>query len=211
MSAQRVDGGKSMKTPGAGDTSRQRLLDAGVVVFAESGFAGSSVRDLAREAGLSLSGLYHHFSSKDELLFEIQRQSFEQLLAPLSVLIRPMPAARRLKAFVYNHVEFFSRQQTKMRLLSHELSALTGEYGDQIDSLRRRYHQICFEAVSDLLIEIKREDVDPRVATMSLFGMINWIYRWYPRPTDPSPEELSRQMLHLFMHGISGANETDDQ
>lgn len=206
-----MDSGKSMNTPSAGDTSRQRLLDAGVVVFAESGFAGSSVRDLAREAGLSLSGLYHHFSSKDELLFEIQRKSFEQLLAPLSALIRPMPAARRLKAFIYNHVGFFSRQQTKMRLLSHELNALTGEYGDQIDSLRRRYHQICFEAVSDLLIEIKREDVDPRVATMSLFGMINWIYRWYPRPTDPPPEELSRQMLHLFMHGISGANETDEQ
>jgi AcrR family transcriptional regulator len=208
MSAQQMNGGKSKSTVGAGDTSRQRLLDAGIEVFARGGFAGSSVRDLAREAGLSLAGLYHHFSSKDEILFEIQRQSYQQLLEPLSVMTEDEPPDERLSAFVYNHIDFFSRQQTKMRLLSHELGALTGPYGDEINDLRNRYFQICFAAVRDLLVDLKRDNVNAQVATMSLFGMINWIYRWYPQSTDPPPDELAKQMLHLFLYGVHGGRDS---
>jgi AcrR family transcriptional regulator len=184
------------------ESPRERLLAAAVELFAESGFAGSSVRDLARKSGMSLAGVYHHFASKDEILFEIQKEAFEQLLLPLTSLDPGLPALGRLEAFVRNHINFFSRKQTKMKLLSHELSALKGERGSAIAQLRGRYHRICFEAVSDLLKTSGRTDLDARVATMCLFGMINWIYRWYPRPHDPNPDLLARQMLDLFLKGV---------
>jgi hypothetical protein len=41
---------------------------------------------------------------------------------------------------------------------------------------------------------------------MALFGMINWIYRWYPRPGDPGPDELAKQMLNLFLDGVTGGH-----
>lgn len=162
------------------------------------------MRDLARKSGISPAGLYHHFASKEEILFEIQREAFEQLLAPLAHFDRTMPALERLEAFVKNHIGFFSRQTTKMKLLSHELSALEGERGQLIARLRARYYQICLGAVTDLLEHMGRTDVNARVATMSLFGMINWIYRWYPRPSDPGPDELAAEMLWLFLHGLEG-------
>lgn len=153
---------------------------------------------------MSLAGLYHHFASKEDILFEIQKGAFEQLLAPLAKLDRSMPARKRLEVFVRNHINFFSSQTTKMKLLSHELTALGGERRITIDRLRTSYFQICMEAVSDLLEQTGRKDLSPRVATMALFGMINWIYRWYPRPSDPDPDELARQMLDLFQNGLAG-------
>lgn len=183
---------------------RQRLLGSAVELFANQGFTGSSVRDLARNSGISLAGLYHHFASKEEILFEIQKEAFEQLLLPLARFDRKMAPEARLEAFVRNHIGFFSRQTTKMKLLSHELSALEGERGIVIGRLRARYYQICLEAVSDLLASMGQSEVNPRVATMSLFGMINWIYRWYPRPSDPGPDELASEMLKLFLHGLDG-------
>lgn len=183
---------------------RDRLLESAVELFATQGFAGASIRDLARSTGMSLAGLYHHFASKEDILFEIQKGAFEQLLAPLADLERSVPARKRLEFFVSNHIGFFSIQTTKMKLLSHELTALGGERRVTIDRLRTRYYQICLEAVSDLLEQTGRTDISPRVATMALFGMINWIYRWYPRPTDPEPDELARQMLDLFQFGLAG-------
>jgi len=184
--------------------ARQRLLDSAVELFAQEGYTGSSVRDLARQSGISLAGLYHHFASKEEILFEIQKGAFEQLLKPLEEFDPTSSPRDRLALFVRNHIGFFSRQTTKMKLLSHELSALTGDHGGQIDLLRKRYYDICFGAVTDLLRELRRTDLDSRVATLSLFGMINWIYRWYPRPHDPPPDRLAEQMLDLFLHGLSG-------
>jgi AcrR family transcriptional regulator len=192
------------RPPNSGDASRQRLLDAAIGLFAEHGFVGSSVRDLARETGMSLSGLYHHFSSKDEMLYEIQKRSFEQLLDPVSHLDPQMSPVDKLQVFIRNHVTFFSRQQTKMKLLSHELGALSGDFGVEISHLRGRYYRICLETVTDLMRELESTEVDPGVATMALFGMINWIYRWYPRPGDPGPEELAKQMLSLFLRGVTG-------
>jgi AcrR family transcriptional regulator len=189
---------KSIESP------RQRLLGSAVELFAHQGYTGSSVRDLARNSEISLAGLYHHFASKEEILFEIQKEAFEQLLAPLAHFDRTIPPGVRLELFVKNHIGFFSRQTTKMKLLSHELSALEGERGNHIGRLRAKYYQICLEAVTDLLEDMGGSEVSPRVATMSLFGMINWIYRWYPRPSDPGPDELARQMLMLFLHGIKG-------
>lgn len=191
---------------GSPAAARQRLLDSAVELFAQQGFAGSSVRDLARHCGLSLAGLYHHFSSKEEILFEIQREAFEQLLKPLEDDGRTLSPHERLALFVRNHIGFFSRQTTKMKLLSHELSALRGDHGGQIDQLRRRYYDICHSTVVDLLRELDRTDLNSRVTTLSLFGMINWIYRWYPRPHDPPPDRLADQMLELFLHGLAGAS-----
>ena len=62
-----------------GEATRQRVVEAAIELFASQGFASASIRDLASAAGVSLAGLYHHFASKDEILFEIQRERRNEL------------------------------------------------------------------------------------------------------------------------------------
>ena len=68
--------------------------------------------------------------------------------------------------------------------------------------LRRNYYDLCLEIVSELLKSRRRRDLDPRITTMSLFGMINWIYTWYKPGTDGPAAQLAKQMTDIFLRGV---------
>lgn len=169
-------------------------------VIAEKGFDGASVRDISAATGVSLSGLYYYFSSKDELLFLIQKHCFETILDRLrSDLEGVEDPEARLRVLVHNHLRFFSENIAEMKVLSHEADALPEKYRGEIVGLKREYN----EAMADILSRLAPEDdgIDLRVATFSLFGMMNWIYTWYRPGKDVPVDRLAEHMLHLFLHG----------
>jgi TetR/AcrR family transcriptional regulator len=171
-------------------------------LFARKGFAGTSMRDLASATGLSVSGLYHHVPGKSQLLHQLQEDAFRRLLRPLSSLPPSMTPEEKLGLLIQNHVSFFAHHITEMKVLAHESDALGGELGRKMHARRRRYYRLCLRIVSDILRKSRRVDIDVRVCTMTLFGMINWIYTWY-RPTwHGDPDTVARQMTEIFLRGI---------
>lgn len=181
---------------------RERVHAAATRLFAERGFAGSSLRDLAKESGLSLAGLYHHFESKDQLLYELQRDAYERLMQPLGSMPADADPLKKLEALVQNHLRFFAADITGMKVLSHEGEALSGDLGDRVRRMRRKYYNHFLGIVTELLRVYRRPDLSPRVATMTLFGMINWIYTWYKPATDGPPNTLASQMVGIFLSGL---------
>lgn len=182
----------------------ERLLTVAAEIFAEKGYHNTSIRDIAGRAEVSLSGLYYYFKSKDELLFLIQDRSFRTVLRSLERRLRELDAPEeRLRALVDNHVEFFARHMPAMKVLSHEYDCLEGEYRERIRDLRRRYVEICTEILRDLRRDSGAGDaVVLRVATFSLFGMMNWIYTWYRPATDIPVERLAEHIYRLFIGGF---------
>lgn len=192
--------------PEMNGSSRERVRRAAARLFAERGFARASMRELARAAGMSLAGLYHHYPGKNELLFEIQRDAYERLLAPLKEIPAETRPAEKIAALIHNHLHFFINHITEMKVLSHEADVLGDALGRRIRRQKRRYFDIYHGAVVALLAENGRRDLDPRTVTMTLFGMINWIYNWYRPRSDGGAEELARQMTAVFLHGIKREN-----
>jgi AcrR family transcriptional regulator len=184
------------------ETPGVRVRTAATRLFAERGFAGSSLRDLARASGMSLAGLYHHFDSKDTLLFELQRDAYERLMQPLNDISADAEPLEKLEALVQNHLRFFAADITAMKVLSHEAEALDGDLGDRVRRMRRKYYNHFLSIVTELLRVSRRKDLNPRVATMTLFGMINWIYTWYKPATDGPPDRLASQMVGIFLNGL---------
>lgn len=182
------------------------MRTAATRLFAERGYAGSSLRDLAREAGMSLSGLYHHFDSKDELLYELQRDAYERLMQPLADIPGDAEPKTKLELLVQNHLRFFAADITGMKVLSHEAEALDGELAGRVRRIRRRYYRYFHDVVTELLRVCRRTDLNPRVATMTLFGMINWIYTWYKPAADGPPDTLASQMVGIFLDGLDRRN-----
>lgn len=185
------------------DEKLAHILAASARVFAEKGFHQASVRDISAETGISLSGLYYYFSSKDELLYLIQSHAFETLLERVTEAVAAYPedAEAALTALVRTHLGYFAANVPGMKVLSHEADALTGEYAERVLALKRRYVTVVAEHLAPLLPE-DGEHVDLRVATFALFGQMNWIYNWYRPGRDPEPEALADQLLHGFLHGI---------
>ncbi|MEJ2187019.1 MAG: TetR/AcrR family transcriptional regulator [Gemmatimonadota bacterium] len=184
------------------------ILRTAAGVFAEKGYHQASIRDISRATGVSLSGLYYYFNSKEELLFLIQDQCFRTVLDNLDELIAHVEEPRRrLRLLVENHLRFFVGNMNEMKVLSHEADLLTGDYRRRVDDLKRRYSRLCAEMVEAL--KPADSGVDVRVATFALFGMMNWIYNWYRPGRDVPVEKLAEDMTRLFLEGHLGIGDMD--
>ena len=211
------DGARSGKGPGGSadmpdsrfDRRLSEILDAAAQIFFEKGYEGASMRDLSRQSGMSLSGLYHYFDSKEKLLYLIQRHTFLTILDRLRErLAGNMDPEEGLRIFIRNHLEYFIANTKAMKVLSHEADMLKGNYGQEIQQIKRQYYRICL----DLLENIRRarlgKNAPPptrhqhRTEVLALFGMMNWIYTWYNPQIDPPATELAEEMAELYLRGV---------
>jgi AcrR family transcriptional regulator len=186
------------------DQRLAEILTHATAVFCEKGYEGASMRDLSRESGMSLAGMYYYFESKERLLYLIQKHTFstivERLRARLQEVVDP---EARIRIFVQNHLEYFLANQKAMKVLSHEDDVLTGEYGAEVAGIKREYYRICRELI-EALKKAKGLEFSSRIAVLSLFGMMNWIYTWHHPRKDANARELAQQMGDIFLGGISG-------
>jgi TetR/AcrR family transcriptional regulator, cholesterol catabolism regulator len=177
------------------------ILRTAAAIFAEKGYHQASIRDISRATGVSLSGLYYYFRSKEELLFRIQDHCFGTVLENLEALLADeRDPRRRLELLVENHLAFFVNNMEEMKVLSHEAESLTGTYRARVNAKKRRYADLC----RGILEEIRAAaGAELRVATYGLFGMMNWIYNWYRPERDVPVAELAREMSQLYLSGYA--------
>lgn len=185
------------------DRKQERVLAAAAAVFADRGFHRASVRDVVAEAGMSLAGLYHYFPSKAGLLHEITARAFDSLLARLDAT-PPGTPRERLTTFVSNHLSFFLSRPHEMKVLVRETESLPAGLAAEVEGRKRLYYQRCHDILRDLDGGRSGED-ELRLATLALFGMLNWTHSWYRPERDGSPDLLSERMLALFLDGFPGA------
>jgi TetR/AcrR family transcriptional regulator, cholesterol catabolism regulator len=189
------------------DRRLSTILEHATEVFDEKGYEGASMRDLSRATGMSLAGLYHYFESKEKLLYLIQKHTFTTIVERLRERLDDISdPEQRIRVFVLNHLEYFLRNRKAMKVLSHEDEVLKNGFGSEIAAIKREYYRICVGLLDDL----KREQnlhFSSRLAVLSLFGMMNWIYTWYNPRLDANAEAIAKEMGDIFLRGIcAGAN-----
>ena len=179
------------------------ILRAAARVFYERGYEGASIRDISRESGVSLSGLYYYFESKQKLLYLIQEHTFrsvvERLQARLAGVAEP---EARLRVLIHNHLDYFLEHPLEMKVLSHEDEALEEPYKKEVAAIKRRYYEIARKIFEDLRDSGQARDVNARVAVLTLFGMMNWVYTWHKPKVDPKAEQLAETIGGIFLTGV---------
>jgi AcrR family transcriptional regulator len=184
------------------DRKLEHVLAAGARVMAREGYGLSTMRKVAREADMSLSGLYHYFASKEELLYLVQHHTFDAILERLAERLVPLEDPKeRLRAMVVNHLEHFLARMDELKVCASDMETLTGDYYEQVRALRQRYLKITLGIVESICERAAGPRVDPWLATLYLFGMLNWIYMWYPAVEGATAEELGDQVMTLFLEG----------
>jgi TetR/AcrR family transcriptional regulator, cholesterol catabolism regulator len=181
----------------------QHILRRAAHVFAQHGFEGASMRDISRATGVSLAGLYYYFENKQHLLYLIQSTTFTFVLESLrSRLYGVHDPADRLRLLVLNHIEYFLSHPSEMKVLSHEEEALGEPYSEKVQAIKRRYYALAREIFDSLATEGLAPAIQPRIAVLSLFGMMNWTYKWHKPSVDPDAAELTAAIVGLFLHGV---------
>ena len=189
------------------DKRLAEILAHATEVFCRKGYEGASMRDLSRESGMSLAGLYYYFESKERLLYLIQKHTFSTIVQRLKTRLEGVTdAEERVRIFILNHLEYFLANQAAMKVLSHEAEALKNGFASEVAAIKREYYRICV----GLLDELKSDrglQFSTRIAVLSLFGMMNWIYTWYKPRVDADAASIAREMGDVFLRGVMAERE----
>jgi TetR/AcrR family transcriptional regulator, cholesterol catabolism regulator len=185
--------------------SRQEILRTAARLFQQRGYDATSMNDVAAALKLSKGGLYHHFQSKDEILFEIMNHAMEitedRVLAPVRGIADP---EARLRALIRLHIEVvLSPQDREITVMLHENHPLPPALRKRINTRKKDY----IHFVESLMAEVQRmrqgrNSVSPRAAAFALLGMINWIYQWYKPEGSLQAHNLIPQFTELVFGGI---------
>ena len=184
------------------DRRLAEILVHATEVFCKKGYEGASMRDLSRASGMSLAGLYYYFESKERLLFLIQKHTFTTIVQRLKARLEGVTDAEdRIRIFILNHLEYFLANQSAMKVLSHEAEVLKNGFASELAAIKREYYRICV----GLLDELKRDrglESSTRIAVLSLFGMMNWIYTWHNPRVDADAASIAGEMGDVFLRGV---------
>ena len=207
----RLPDGAERTRPRARASTQHRvdqILAAAASLIREKGFEATSMRDVSRSVNVSLAGLYHYFTSKEQLLYQIQFRTFASLLASQEeVASRPGTAEDRLRRLIVGHLAFFAAHPNELKVCTFELDSLRGELYHATEALRRRYFRVMAAAVADLTGGAKLGDMDrhSRHVTLFIFGMLNWIFTWYDEGRHGSMDDVGGEMVDLVMNGLRPA------
>jgi len=188
------------------------ILEIATVCIARDGYTKASMRTIAAAAGISLAGLYHYFENKEKMLFLIQFRSFSALLRRLQERLHGIKSPEdRLRVAVLAHVMHYAHDKPALRLCAHEFDTLTGQAHEEVARLRHQIYDI-LRAIVDRLLEecAHNSSLNAHVATMSLFGSLNWLYQWYDPREDRSPAGLAQLISDQFLGGLLGAGAPAD-
>ena len=185
--------------------SRQEILRTAARLFQQRGYDATSMNDVAAALKLSKGGLYHHFQSKDEILFEIMNHAMEmtqeRVIAPVLEIADPM---ERLRALIRLHIEVvLSPRDREITVMLHENHPLPPTLRKRINHRKKEYVHF----VEGLIADVQRSrglkgSVSPRAAAFALLGMINWIYQWYKPEGELQANNLIPQFTDLLFGGI---------
>ncbi|MET8049618.1 TetR/AcrR family transcriptional regulator [Streptosporangium sp. NPDC005286] len=199
-------------SPSTRDTD-ERVRGAAVRLFAEKGFHGTGIRELAEAAGLSSASLYHYMGTKHDLLTEIMETSLIRLVTAARRLVESGDGpAETLAALVRMHVAAHALRQEETIVVDNELRALTPERRDNVLALRDAYEHIWREIVEAGCAAQVFRVPDVKVARLALLEMCTGVARWYsPRGVLSLTEIASAHAaMALAMLGCTTPLPSDD-
>ena len=182
---------------------RRELTREAARLFAEKGYHGAALSDIAEALGVKTPSLYAHVASKQELLYEIMRQGADAFHAALDGVPERGPVTERIRLALRAHLRVVAEQLDLATVFVREWRYLEGERREEIVEERRRYEQ----RFRDLFREGRelgelRTDLDEGAAALLTLSAVNWAYTWLRPGRDT--DELADRFWALLVDGMRG-------
>jgi AcrR family transcriptional regulator len=184
--------------------ARARVLSAAVELFAEQGYDGTSVSQVITRAGVAKGGFYHHFASKETLLYEVYGDLIGRQLAAMDeILSRGLPPAQTLRALIRDLVESTAASARPALVFWREMHRLGDERTAQYRQQRRRYHDAVRKVVRDAQAAGEFASVATAdTVTFTIFGYVNELPLWYRPNGRQRPAQLASELADLVLAAL---------
>jgi AcrR family transcriptional regulator len=183
---------------------RARVLDAAVELFAQQGYDGTSVTQVITRAGVAKGGFYHHFASKEALLYEVYGDLISRQLEGMDAIVAlRLPAADTLRALIHDLVETTAASARPALVFWREMHRLGDERTEQYRTARRRYHDTVQRLVRDAQAAGEFSAVATAdTVTFTIFGFVNELPLWYRLTGRKRPAQLAAELADLVLAAL---------
>jgi len=182
---------------------REELTRIAARLFAERGYQGTSLADLADSLGVQKPSLYHHIASKEDLLWAVASEGAEAFHAALDAVPAAAPAADRIRLALRAHLAVVSTQLDVATVFVREWRYLGGERREAFVAERRRYEQRVRDLFRDGVEASElRTDLDVQTAALLFLSAANWAYTWLQPGADT--DALGDRLFAALLDGMRG-------
>jgi TetR/AcrR family transcriptional regulator, cholesterol catabolism regulator len=184
-------------------TRRSQLTREAARLFAERGYHGTSIGDLAKAMGVQKGSLYAHIQSKQDLLYETMREGAQAFHAALDEIPDQLKVTERIRLALRAHLRVVAEQLDVATVFIREWRYLEGVRAEEFLAERRRYEER-FRALFREGRELGelRTDLDDQAAVLLVLSAANWAYTWLPAGADT--DELADRFFAILVDGIRG-------
>jgi len=188
----------------AREPRRDQVLDAAARLFSRNGYAATSVRELADEAGFTKAGLYYHVRGKEDLLGAICAESIEAILEEVErAVASSAEPAEQLAAIIGAHVRFFHEHPERLTVLNLEMGRLSAPRRRKIVRLERRYLGALRRVLERGMNAGALARLDPTVSAFMLLSMVNGLNAWYDPKGRVGCDALIAHVQRIYLRGVT--------
>ncbi len=183
--------------------TREDIFEAAAQVFRQKGFHGASMSDIAKAVNLRKASLYHHVSSKQEILLEILERALQMLLDRISAITaQKIPADKKLRLMIREYLQILVENIDLATVLLFEHRALErrqhSRHIPNRDAFESLWKDVLAEGVHAKLFKCP----DPALATRALLGILNWTITWYRPNGEKTIEQIADEYSNLLLDGL---------
>ena len=183
--------------------TREDILEAAAQVFRQKGFHGASMKDIADAVSLQKASLYHHVSSKQELLLLILDRALELLLDRISTIAsQNISPDKKLHLMMREYMKILVDNQDLAAVLLFEHRSLERKQRARHVPNRDKFETLWKDVLSEgVKAKLFKYD-DPALATRALLGIMNWTMTWFSPGGPLTIEQIADQYSNLILHGL---------
>jgi TetR/AcrR family transcriptional regulator, cholesterol catabolism regulator len=183
--------------------NRDEILEAAAQLFSQKGYAASSMQDIAQAVSLQKASLYHHVSSKQDILVELLDRALDMLIEHLQgVIDQPLPPDEKLQAAINSYVEALTEHRELASILLLEHRSLEPALRERHVPRRDRFESLWRRLIQEGIDAGVFQSVHPAIVTRALLGAMNWTIMWYHQDGPLSGGEIAGEYALLFLRGL---------
>jgi TetR/AcrR family transcriptional regulator, cholesterol catabolism regulator len=185
-------------------SSQEKIIQSALHLFETYGYSRVTVDQIVKESGTSKGAFYHHFKSKDELLYRIHDVCISLVIEKGQEACQKYAVpTERLFEMIRSYVLLFDSYRTHVAVINEEILYLPSEYFEKIEEKRNRYEEMFFKVIENGIQtgEFRKDLVVP-ITTRAILGMFNWVYKWYKCKENYSLEEIAAIFNDFILRSV---------
>jgi len=180
-----------------------RALQAAARLFREQGYAGTSLRDIARAAGMLPGSLHYRYATKEDILAALMERAIDRLIEGIVAATASSPdPLERLRLAIVEHVRILLSREDSVYVLLYDWRSLSPGVERAITRQRKRYEQFADDLIAQAAAHTPlRPDVDVYLLRQFGFGAANWVAQWFDPKGPYTPEQIADAFFRYLTLG----------